>query len=122
VRSGSWIASIRRARGELQLQLAALAASRLLDCRVLARVEASAAGVDLALDGEGEAEDYNIGRDRRRAAKSSVALSKRVRELSLGLFRLAETKGRRLLGGRREPATRRRCERLASQRRAKSVS
>jgi hypothetical protein len=51
------------ARGELQLQLAALAAPQLLDGSVLARVEAGAAGVDLAQDGERQAQDHKIGRD-----------------------------------------------------------
>ena len=58
------------ARGELQLQLAALAASELLDRRILARVEAGAAGVDLAQDGEGKTEDHKIDRDRRVAVKA----------------------------------------------------
>ena len=51
----------------------------LLDRRVLARVEAGAAGVDLAQDGERQAQDHKIGRDRRVAVEgkrvSAVAVA-----------------------------------------------
>ena len=58
------------ARGELELQLAVLAPSQLLNGRILARVEARAARVDLAQDGEGQAQDHEIGRDRRMAIEA----------------------------------------------------